>query len=142
LKPFNDKGFNIAPIAGSRLGIKVSAETLDRMRMANLGKKRGEETKRKIAEAIKGKAKSPEAIEKYSIARRGHSVSMETRIKISDAFADRMKTIIVTAPDGSEYTVIGIKRFCREHGLSSGSLLYVIQGKYSQHKGWKARYTD
>src|SRR5258708_22007982 len=36
LKPFGNKGFNIAPIAGSSLGLKHSAETREKLRLARL----------------------------------------------------------------------------------------------------------
>lgn len=47
-----------------------------------LGKKKSEETKRKISEALKGRKIPREQVEKSRLARIGHKVSLETRRKI------------------------------------------------------------
>src|SRR6266581_4074152 len=142
LKPFDNKGFNIAREAGSQLGLRHSPKTKGKIRQANLGKRLSEDHKRKLAEANKGKKHSSESIEKYRLARLGHPVSAETRAKISAAYTAQMKTIIVTSPDGAEYLVTGIKKFCRENHLHSFQIMQVAKGRYSQHKGWKARYPE
>ena len=50
------------------------------------------------------------------------------------------KKYVVIFPDGSEKVIRGINRFCREYGLSSGTLGMVVRGKRKSHKGYKARY--
>lgn len=49
--------YNIALIAGSRLGVKQSPETIRKMREANLGKKASEEARRNMKIAAKGRKK-------------------------------------------------------------------------------------
>lgn len=75
LKPFGNKGFNIAQVAGSTLGVtgrKPSPESIEKTRQANLGQKR-----------------SPEEIESMKqgrwVNRLDRSVSPETRAKMSRA---------------------------------------------------------
>lgn len=98
--------FNIAPRAGSSLGVKYSPEgceniskakrgkpahnrgkkqspeAIEKYRQAMIGRKQTEEHKRKAAETRIGKKRSPETREKMRQAALGHSVSEETRAKI------------------------------------------------------------
>lgn len=180
LKPFGNKGFNIARVAGSNLGMKhtpesiarikasktgkpgnrkgakATPETIDKLKKSHLGKKLSEETKNKIKVSNLNKPPvSFETREKIRTAKLKHPVSTETREKISasktghtytsEVYEGRMKTLIVTSPDGTEYVVHGIKKFCREHNLDCSSLMRVAKGSdrgitYAQHKGWKARF--
>ena len=99
-------GYNIAPTAGSSLGIRRSLATRKKVSAAQLGKKReplSEETKAKIAIAHKGKPKpkltearklaisicssgrkhTEETKKKMSISQTGRVFSEETRIQMS-----------------------------------------------------------
>jgi group I intron endonuclease len=168
-RPFGSRGFNIARVAGSTLGMpapnrdrKMTPEQLERHRLARIGKKASEETKRRMGDARRGrkhslearrkiglgslgKKKSAEAIEKRRQSMQGYRHSQETRAKISASSAGRLypsrrKTLLVIAPDGCEYIVTGIVEFCKEHHLDTSSLMRVVRGEYSQHKGWTAHY--
>jgi group I intron endonuclease len=101
--------YNIAPIAGSQLGMIHSQATKDKMSKANgghpgywLGKKftletrmkmsisrKGrnisEETCKKISKALKGRKQTPEHVEKVAAANRGRKHSIETRKKMSES---------------------------------------------------------
>ena len=154
LQPFGDHGFNIARYAGSTLGRECSQDTREKIRAANTGKpgsrlgqkkspeeiehhrqsltgyKHTDETRRKVAEANRGRVHSIETKEKMRLAALGHAPT-------------RIKAFIVTAPDGTEYTVNGgLPPFCKERGLSSSTLVQVAKGNRTHHKGWTARYTD
>lgn len=76
LKPFGRKGYNLAPIAGSPLGIKRSPETIERMRQANLGKELSPEHREKIRQAGIGRKQSLTAIEKMRQAKLGNKNSL------------------------------------------------------------------
>jgi group I intron endonuclease len=160
LLPFGKKGFNLAPVAGSSLGLKHSPQAIANNSAGQLGKKMSEETKRKMSESRKGKKRSPELREKMRvIALSRPPMSHEARDKIGKASASRtysqetiekrrisnfgngMKTLVVTDPDGTEYTVRGLNAFCRDHGLTPSALGRVAQGKSKHHKGWRARYS-
>ncbi len=237
-KPFSHKGYNINPVAGSRLGTKQSLETiaksiaarkgkpstrfgykhspetLEKLRGASTGRKHTSETKHKIAQSRIGKTYGPETRERIRsvtlghpvsaetraklstihrskhqnkvkppkvskprkrvprtpewnenirIARLGHAtspearermrsshlgknlghpVSPETRDKIRDTKTGKMQTLIITSPDGVEYTVTGIRQFCIQHALHQSAIMRVAKGLQASHKGYKARYPD
>lgn len=46
---------------------------------------------------------------------------------------------IVTRPDGTEITVVGLSTYCRLQGLCCPAMLKVAKGKTSQHKGYRCR---
>jgi group I intron endonuclease len=72
LGAYGPKGFNVAPVAGSSLGHKHSAETRANMSLGQ--RKRGPvtaETRAKLSAVRKGKPKSPEHTAKISAAQKG-----------------------------------------------------------------------
>ena len=192
LKPFGNKGFNIAREAGSALGHRHTPETREKQRVVKLGKpnpNRGNQKGRKaspetrirlsaarigntntlghtlspehrakISTSLIGNTRalgykhSPETREKISKAHLGRTLSEASRAKLSiankgqrrdpKAFESKRKTLIVTAPDGTEHFVHGVSEFCKEHHLNRAHLMQVARGKFSQHKGWKARFPD
>ncbi len=186
LKPHGNRGYNINLIANSRLGVKSSPETCERLSLSHLGNKQSEEAKRKIAEARTGKIYDAKTREKIRLVTLGHPVSVEAREKLRlaklgkhnsaqsnekqslaqigriqspktrakigaankgrkvppDSYKFRMRTLIITAPDGMEYTVTGLSKFCKEHGLVSSNLLNVARGRFKQTKGYKARFPE
>lgn len=63
---------NVAPVAGSTVGVKLSAETRARMSRSKTGMVYGPpsaETRRKIAEGNRGKRRTPEQIEAMRVER-------------------------------------------------------------------------
>jgi len=169
LNPFGRNGFNIDRIAGSRYGSKASPASCAKMRARMLGKpglrlgyKASPETIERLKVSHRGKKPScpppsfenkthrPESIEKMRIAKLGHTLSEEGCAKMiasktghtyaPEVYANRRKTLIIIEPDGTEHLVTGVKAFCTEHNLDISSLMRVAKGKYSQHKGWKARF--
>ena len=125
LKPFGKRGFNIYRVAGSSLGYKPSQATCDKIRVALSGRK-GQ--------------RCAEFIEKGRIARLGQKPSPTSIDKMRNAKKDKMKTLLITAPDGAEYAVVGIRQFCKEHQLDRSTLMRVVKGRSPHYKGWKARF--
>jgi len=41
-----------------------------------------------------------------------------------------------TAPDGTEYSGVNIRAFCRQHGLDLRNMYLVHYGARRHHKGW------
>jgi group I intron endonuclease len=132
-----------------------SIESREKRRQSLMGHAVSEETAAKIREANKGRRPPPETVESKENRRQaqlGHSVNEETRAKIGAANKGRkqdpetqaasMKTLIVTAPDGTEHLVRGVNRFCKEQGIDPSQLMGVAKGKYKQCKGWLARFAD
>lgn len=51
---------------------------------------------------------------------------------------DKMKSAFTAiSPDGKTYEAIGVRQFAKDHGLNHAGVLFCLQGKYKQHKGWK-----
>lgn len=80
--------------------------------------------RRKISEAQKGKIVSAECRAKMSSAKLGRpecAVHLGDHAKKGPA-NPRAKSFKVRFPDGSERVVVGLREFCRAHGLSSRHL--------------------
>lgn len=83
---FSDhKNVNIAPIAGSSLGVIHSSKSRANMSAWQKGKPKSPEHRAKIAAANKKRVYSDELIAKLSAAQKGKVLSPETRAKISVA---------------------------------------------------------
>lgn|SRR5258708_2557122 len=139
MQPFDEKGFNLARVAGSSLGRKYSQATLEKMSNSHRGQ----------PSAFRGRKHSPESLEEMSNSHRGRvppnrgqHYSPEIRERMRSAAANRMKTLIFTDPDGTEYTVTGIGQFCKEHHLIKHHIMEVANGECKQHHGWTARYPE
>lgn len=134
-------GFNLCPVAGSRKGSKWS----DVSRNNKKGKYKGEKswwwgkhhsksTKQKMSNSHKNKTFSKETRRKISIAKKGTKRSKESVNKSADSCA---KDWLLISPQGMEYQVHNLAKFCREHSLAASHLSAVACGKRLQHKGWK-----
>lgn len=78
--------------ANTRLGVKVSEETRQRMSAATTGQRHSEETRERIAAAKRGVKRPPRSQEyrdNIGAARRGKKASEETRAKMREARARR-----------------------------------------------------
>lgn len=84
----------------SRKGIKLSKEHVDKVRLANTGKKRSEEVKRKIGLSKAGRKLSEEHKEAIINSRLGYKHTEETKQKISLANKGKPKSCLprVTYP--------------------------------------------
>jgi len=99
---FNPKNVNIAPVAGSSLGIirsletrakigawqkgrKLPAETRAKMSASAKGKQRSPEHTKNLSASLKGRIFSPEHLAKMSAAGKGKTHSLATRAKLSAA---------------------------------------------------------
>jgi group I intron endonuclease len=153
-KPFGKRGFNIDRMAGSRLGMKHTPETREKIRLAGLGNtyslgiKASPEAIEKNRQRMIGNTYSlgykhtAETRKKMSLSKQGHKHTPESRAKLQEAKRDKMKTLIAISPDGTEYLVHGVKAFCREHHLIPGELSRVARGERNHHRGWKAHYPE
>lgn len=61
-------------------------------------------------------------------------VTKEANDYLFEYFGPRWR---VTSPSGEVTLLTSLEQFAIEHGLRSVGMLYVSQGKYRQHKGWK-----
>jgi group I intron endonuclease len=92
LRPFDSRGFNISPIAGSNLGVKYTPEAVEKSRVARTGKKSTPEQCENIGASRRGKPstnlgrKASEATrEKLRNSHLGKTLSEEQKRKVGDA---------------------------------------------------------
>ena len=52
------------------------------------------------------------------------------------------KEFIAISPEGSIFNSMGIKEFCRDHGLTAPNVSRCLRGLDKQHKGWKFKYIE
>lgn len=83
---------------------------------------------------------SPETRAKRSASLKGNKSktgqqdSPETRRKKAEAHA--RNNYVLFSPEGIKHTSTSLNAFGREHGLDCGALTRVVNGKYTNHKGW------
>lgn len=151
LKPFDKRGFNIAPIAGSHYGMKRKSETGRRISDAKKGKPstrigwhptQEDKERRKSTQGFKHSEQARQNMANAHIGlHRSQATKDKMRLSALGHAPTNAKTFILTSPDGVEYVVIGLPKFCMEHSLHASTLYEVAKGKRKQHKGWKARYS-
>lgn len=113
-----DPEYNIAPVAGSCLGVTHTAESRKNMSLAHMGYVVSEATKAKMSAAhkgkptwIKGKKASPKTKAKISAALMGHEVSAEARANMSAWQKGRKKGPLSTEHKANIAAgMLGIKR--------------------------------
>lgn len=113
-------------------GALRSEETKEKLRQANLGKKRPQWVYDKIAASNTGKKASAETRAKMSAARKGRTCTEEHKRKVSEAKASPHKIIFV---DGKEIIVSNIMDFCKKSS-------YKYSGIYNVKLGYRKFYKD
>jgi group I intron endonuclease len=139
LKPYKrGVGFNIARCAEApNRGQVASPEMRAKVSAAHKGKRLSPEHRAKIGATSKGRKHSAESRAKASASNKNPSLAIRERIaqKLSLDY-------LIISPDGDEYRVKGLAKFCREHGLHTSDMCAVAKGKWSHHKGWKCQKID
>lgn len=96
---------------------------------ATLGWVPSEETRRKISESNLGKkAWNKGKPSPWTSERNKNSKGM---LK-----PELEKEYLITDPNGIEYLVKGLKKFCEEHNLHVGNMCSVANGRLKHHKKW------
>lgn len=121
------------------LGIVHSSETKKKMSIAANARWESLDYRAIMVAKHKGKTIPLEQRAKMSLAHKGHKPTAEAHEK---SIITNRKNYIFTSPDGIEYKVNGLTKFCRENGLSGGAMCNVAKGKRPHHKGWKCRYDN
>lgn len=119
-----------------------------------------QETRDKIANALRGKSRPRSVIEKMLQARAGFQHSEATKRKMSKTRTGRKRGPLtpewklkvsqgkaryeyeITDLDGNRYTTTSLKQFCKDHGLHQGHMSAAARGETSGHKGWQVRITQ
>lgn len=84
--------FNIAPIAGSRLGVKATTETKIKLSNSHKGFSPSEETRKKLSNIGRLRIQSDECKQKISRSQKGRVRTEETLKKMSEAFKGKKRT--------------------------------------------------
>lgn len=112
-------GYNLSPVAGSRLGAKLT-----------------EEQKKNISLSIKAAvSKNPEAWKSGGHKRRGRKLSNEHVAKVVNACS---KSFSLKSPRGEVFCGKNRAEFCRKNGLNKSGITMLISGKYpnNNYRGW------
>lgn len=107
-----DRGYNIAPTAGSQLGFRHTVATRAKMSASHKGRAKTPEHQAKITAALKGKRMSEEQKRHLSDIRKGKKASPELRAKLREAQRNRKMS-----PEARERMItanVG-RRFTAEH---------------------------
>lgn len=140
-------GFNLDPVAGSRLGSKQPPEAVEKVRRANTGRQQSDQEREQKRESMIGRVISWG--EKIAAAKRGKPRDEATRQKLSkanlgkkhpaDNYRNHVKRWVIIDPDGNEYVIANLAAFCREMGLPETRMREIARGGRRHHKGWKCR---
>lgn len=107
-----------------------------------------EETRKKISEKVRGRTISEEQRAKVRATLLGRSRSSETISKIKatkakNGYRPSEQQIIsqsgtwkITLPNGDTETIVNLRTYCIDKGLSAGNMRLVSIGKRSHHKGY------
>lgn len=114
------KGLTQAWNKNKKLGPKgpLTEEAKNKLRQANLGKKKSDATRKKMSENMKGR--QPWNKGQTGIYKSG-------------------KQVILVSPDGKEFVYDRLKDGCKELGLTYTHMSSVNSGKKSDWKGWTVR---
>jgi group I intron endonuclease len=124
----------------------ITAETIEKIRTKNLGKKRTDEQKQHISLSLKDKPKTEEHKQSLSVAWEKRKIEKpytdETKEKMRKSMLGKnigkyIKNYEFKGPDGLIYnTEKGFVKFSKEHHIHPGSFRLLIQGKIQEYHGW------
>lgn len=114
----SENGYNRSPSAFDNKGIKQRTECVAKMRLSKKGKP------------------NPEAVERMRLSNLGRKMKPETIKKRVVSLTAGKRYDFIHKETGEIVSVSNLSQFCRERGLSQGSMSMVNTGKERQHKGW------
>jgi group I intron endonuclease len=110
-----------------------TTEAKQKMRLAKLGKPLSEKHKQALSKAIKGRVHSDTTRALWSKNKSGKTLHENTQKAKMDALCLTWK---ITTPSGAVVIIINLAKYCRDNNLHAGSMGYVADGTYTQHKGY------
>lgn len=94
-----------------------------------------EESKEKLREYAKNRIHSEESKQKRSEKLKGYVWSDEIRDQWAQSHRAKPYPVLI-GPDLTQYNVVNLTRFAKEHGLVQQSLSRLVNNQLTQHKGW------
>lgn len=119
---YHIRAFNTHYIHGDGYNMTYGGE-------ATLGWVLSEETRRKISESNLGK-------KAWNKGKPSPWTSARNRKNAGIHRPCLEKEYLIIDPEGQEYRVKGLKRFCQEHNLNAGNMCSVANGKLTNYKKW------
>ncbi len=110
--------------------ISKRPDVREKLRIASTGRKMSEAHKEYLRDLSTGRPQSAETRAKKSKSLKGHRAAV-------GADNSAAKPWRVTYPDGHTEVIVGLRAFCRDHGLNAKLMRRVAEGKYSHHKQYK-----
>lgn len=139
-------GYNVAPKAGSTLGLVYTREMLEN----TYGEYQGYDgfldpdgnpvgTIVNLEQFSKERGLSPSAMNKVYRGKvpSHHGWTHINSVNKSNHPKHWQEYPGWISPDGQATTIVNMRAFCLENGLDQPSMWKVMQGKYPQHKGWR-----
>lgn len=120
--------------------------------LALSGQVSSDEARRQVCKErmkINNPSKNPEVIQKILQSRSWYRPSEETKrktslsllgkkkINTSNMNKDKIKTYLVTYPDGKKLIVSNMRNFCKENNLTESLMYKVASGNRNHHKKYK-----
>lgn len=130
LNTFSPNGYNLK--AGNGPG-SMSETTRLKISKKSRGRKASDETRAKLSASHLGIRLSEEAKQKLSAFFKGKKPSQLCRDNSRKAL---QKEYTFVDPNGMKVTFIGLKKFCKEHGLLENKMCELGKGRRKNYKGW------
>ena len=93
-------------------------------------------TRRLMISAAKGKQKHHKG---WQIRHKNDSTPF---LDPSEFITDHSGKYKVSTPEGNEFTIDNLRRFCRENDLNRAHMKSVVKGKRKHHKSWQIRHKN
>lgn len=146
IKKLREEGYKLKNLTdGGEGGIMSIPGVVEKIKKANTGSKRSDESKKKMSESRLGIKFSEEHRKNLSIARNKRITTQETREKMSKSSKGKIniKNYKLIDPDGNVYiTEFGLTKFCEENNLNRPNFFKVLKGERDNVKGWKIDRLD
>ena len=114
----------------------VTDEQRDQIRQMSLEQWQDPEQRQHLLSHIQNP--SEKTRQKMSAAKKGKTSWNKGKANTWTA-AHRSRTYVVTTPTGEQLTVVNLRAFAKERGLSQGTLHMTATGQRTSHKGYSCR---
>jgi hypothetical protein len=125
----------------------VTDKTKEKLKLANIGKKHSEKSKRKMSELAKLRTHTEETKRKIGESSKGRKsmlgkkLSKESIDKLTNSLCKHTYKLI--SPEGNEVIVKNLAKFCRDNNMNQTRLKERIDGKIKNpYKGWTGQMLE
>jgi hypothetical protein len=158
-RPFGARGYNIAKVAGSTLGIPCSDSTKEKIAKAHQGKFIGDKSSKSKTITFLSPEGKLVIFPSINLGSRERGLHTSCMAEVARGRRRQYKgwtcpeapewkpmprcNHVVIDPNGKSYHVTNIKDFCIKHKLNPPCMRQVLSGKgQKQYKGWRLKGVD